>query len=110
MALFAAGREEVLNQKSINKRVIVMLRAMRRAGAHFQLHKGDWPRIVERWRLIKLRSVTVPVKNPPQDVSPVRWEMFTQVAKINVEAKTRLDPTANVSGEQTVHLPGVVLE
>lgn len=48
MALFAAGREEALNQKTINKRVIVMLQAMRRAGAHIQLHKGDWPRTVDK--------------------------------------------------------------
>lgn len=48
MALFVAGREESLNQKTINKRVIVMLQAMRRAGAHIQLHKGDWPRTVDK--------------------------------------------------------------
>jgi len=48
MALFAAGREESLNQKTINKRVIVMLQAMRRAGARIQLHKGDWPRTVDK--------------------------------------------------------------
>lgn len=33
MALFAASREEDLNLKTINKHVIVMLQAMRRAGA-----------------------------------------------------------------------------
>jgi integrase/recombinase XerD len=48
MTLFAAGRDEDLNQKTINKRVIVMLQAMRRAGAHIQLHKGDWPRTVDK--------------------------------------------------------------
>jgi integrase/recombinase XerD len=48
MALFAAGRDEDLNQKTINKRVIVMLQAMRRAGATIQLHKGDWPRTVDK--------------------------------------------------------------
>lgn len=48
MALFAAGREAGLNQKTINKRVIVMLQAMRRAGAHIQLQKGDWPRTVDK--------------------------------------------------------------
>jgi integrase len=48
MKLFAAGRDEDLNQKTINKRVIVMLQAMRRAGANIQLHKGDWPRTVDK--------------------------------------------------------------
>lgn len=48
MNLFAAGRREELNQKTINKRVIVMLQAMRRAGAQIQLHKGDWPKTVDK--------------------------------------------------------------
>ncbi len=48
MALFATGRSEDLNQKTINKRVIVMLQAMRRAGRTIQLHKGDWPRTVDK--------------------------------------------------------------
>lgn len=48
MKLFAAGRDEELNQKTINKRVIVMLQAIRRAGANIQLHKGDWPRTVDK--------------------------------------------------------------
>jgi hypothetical protein len=47
MALFAAGRSEELNQKTINKRVIVMLQAMRHAGASIQLRKGDWPRTTD---------------------------------------------------------------
>lgn len=48
MELFAAGRREELNQKTINKRVIVMLQAMRRSGAQIQLHKGDWPRTIDK--------------------------------------------------------------
>ena len=48
MALFAARRAEDLNQKTINKRVIVMPQAMLRAGAHIQLHKGDWPKTVDK--------------------------------------------------------------
>ena len=48
MNLFAAGRRENLNQKTINKRVIVMLQAMRRAGAQIQMHKGDWPKTVDK--------------------------------------------------------------
>jgi hypothetical protein len=48
MALFAAGREEDLNQKTINRRVIVMLSAMRGAGASIELRKSDWPKTIEK--------------------------------------------------------------
>lgn len=48
MTMFSAGREEGLNQKTINKRVIVMLAAMRGAGARIELRKGDWPKTVEK--------------------------------------------------------------
>jgi len=48
MGLFAAGREQGLNQKTINRRVIVMLTAMRGAGAQIQLRKGDSPKTVEK--------------------------------------------------------------
>ena len=41
MSLFAAGREEGLDQKTTNKRVVVMLTAMRGAGAQIKLRKGD---------------------------------------------------------------------
>lgn len=59
MKLFAAGRDEDLNQKSINKRVIVMLQAMRRAGANIQLHKGDWPRTIDkRVEIYELEELT----------------------------------------------------
>lgn len=48
MAMFAAGRAEGLNQKTINRRVIVMLSAMRGAGASIELRKGDWPKTIEK--------------------------------------------------------------
>jgi hypothetical protein len=48
MALFAAGRDGNLNQKTINKRVIVTLQAMRAAGASIDLRKGDWPKTTEK--------------------------------------------------------------
>jgi integrase/recombinase XerD len=48
IALFAVGRDEGLNQKTVNKRVIVMLQAMRGAGAVIELKKGDWPKTVEK--------------------------------------------------------------
>jgi integrase len=48
MAFFAAGRDENLNQKTINKRVVVTLQAMRAAGASIDLRKGDWPKTTEK--------------------------------------------------------------
>ncbi len=48
MALFGAGREEGLNQKTTNKRVVVMLQAMRGAGAEIKLRKGDWPKTADK--------------------------------------------------------------
>jgi site-specific recombinase XerD len=48
MALFSAGRLEGLNQKTINKRVVVMLQAMRGAGAEIKLRRGDWPKTAEK--------------------------------------------------------------
>lgn len=48
MVLFAAGREESLNQKTTNKRVVVMLQSMRGAGADIKLRKGDWPKTADK--------------------------------------------------------------
>ena len=48
MSLFAAGREERLDQKTTNKRVVVMLTAMRGAGAGIKLRKGDWPKTSDK--------------------------------------------------------------
>jgi integrase len=48
MTLFGAGRDEGLNQKTINKKVIVALQAMRGAGAVIDLKKGDWPKTTDK--------------------------------------------------------------
>ena len=53
MALFARGRkelfqEEPLNQKTINRRVIIMLHAMRSQGAVIVMKRGDWPKTIEK--------------------------------------------------------------
>lgn len=53
MALFAAGRTakvngEPLNQKTINRRVIIMLHAMRNQGAIITMAKGDWPKTMDK--------------------------------------------------------------
>jgi integrase/recombinase XerD len=45
--LMAMGREEGLNQKTINKRLIVTLMALRNAGATIEMKKGDWPKTTD---------------------------------------------------------------
>lgn len=47
IALFGAGRDEELNQKTINRRAMVALQSMRGAGARVELKKGDWPKTTE---------------------------------------------------------------
>lgn len=48
LGLFAAGREEKLNQKTINKRVTVALNMVRHHGHDIKLKKGDWPRTTDK--------------------------------------------------------------
>ncbi len=53
MRLFVQGRKELvdgkpLNQKTINRRVIIMLNAMRSQGASIEMKKGDWPKTIDK--------------------------------------------------------------
>jgi integrase len=48
LRVFGVGRDEKLNQKSINRRVMVGVMALRNAGAVIQLKKGDWPRTTDK--------------------------------------------------------------
>ncbi|QNI33988.1 site-specific integrase [Alloacidobacterium dinghuense] len=47
LKLLGAGREEDANQKTINRRAMVLLVALRNAGATIKLQKGDWPKTVD---------------------------------------------------------------
>jgi integrase len=47
LRVMARGREEGLNEKSINRRLIVALMALRNAGAEIRMKKGDWRKAVE---------------------------------------------------------------
>jgi integrase/recombinase XerD len=60
MALFANGRKELvdgrpLNQKTINRRVIIMLHAMRSQGTVIIMNKGDWPKTVGMYQTEELK-------------------------------------------------------
>lgn len=53
MRLFVVGRKEIVdgkprNQKTINRRVIIMLNAMRSQGAVIEMKKGDWPKTIDK--------------------------------------------------------------
>jgi integrase/recombinase XerD len=47
LRLMGIGRDEKLNQKTINKRLIVVLMALRNAGAEIKMKKGDWPKTTD---------------------------------------------------------------
>jgi len=48
LGLFAAGREEKLNQKTINKHVTVVLNMVRHHDHEIKLKKGDWPKTTDK--------------------------------------------------------------
>ena len=48
LGLFAAGREEGLNQKTINKRVTVVLNMVRHHDHDIKLKRGDWPKTTDK--------------------------------------------------------------
>ena len=48
LSLFAAGRKEELNQKTINKRVTVVLNMVRHHDHEIKLKKGDWPKTTDK--------------------------------------------------------------
>jgi integrase len=48
LGLFAAGRKEGLNQKTINKRVTVVLNMVRCPDHDIKLKRGDWPKTTEK--------------------------------------------------------------
>ena len=48
LGLFAAGRKEELNQKTINKRVTVVLNMVRHHDHDIKLKRGDWPKTTEK--------------------------------------------------------------
>jgi integrase/recombinase XerD len=47
LRLFGLARGLELNQKTINKRLIVLLMALRNRGSTLKLKKGDWPKTID---------------------------------------------------------------
>jgi site-specific recombinase XerC len=66
--LMGVGRDEELNQKTINKRLIVGLMAVRNAGVVLKLKKGDWPKTID-----KSLSIYGPEEIPAQMEAHIRY-------------------------------------
>lgn len=47
LRVMGQGREEDLDPKTINRKLIVALMALRNAGAVIEMKKGDWPKVTE---------------------------------------------------------------
>lgn len=47
LQVMGKGREENLDPKTINRKVVVALMALRNANAEIEMKKGDWPKITE---------------------------------------------------------------
>ena len=129
MEVFAVGRGEDLNQKTINKRVIVMLQAMRHAGANIQLRKGDWPRtidkrveIYEREEMNRFFKACTPEERlvfqiflcsgfRSRELSCLTWEDVNwEAGTLSVRARPEFGFTPKSYEERSVPIPHVLLE
>jgi integrase len=129
MRLFVQGRKEVvdgkpLNQKTINRRVIIMLNAMRSQGAVIEMKKGDWPKTVEKKieiyqpeELKRFFAVCDPDERlifqvflctgfREREVSTLAWSDFHwKEGKLGVSAKPDLGFTPKSYEERSVPVP-----
>jgi len=129
MRMFAEGREErlrgvPLNQKTINKRVIVMLNAMRSQGATIEMKRGDWPKTVEKKveiyqpeELNRFFAACTPEEKllfqiflctgfREREVATLAWsDIHWKEGKIGVSAKAELGFTPKSYEERTVPVP-----
>jgi len=111
MALFTAGREEGLNQKTINGRVMTMLGAMRQGGATtLKLNKGEWPKtadaeieIYEPEDMLKFFAACTPVEKlifrtfllsgfREKEIATLRWTDIPKTSHVVVQAKPGFTP------------------
>lgn len=129
MALFAQGRKELvdgrpLNQKTINRRVIIMLNAMRSQGAEIEMKKGDWPKTIDKkieiYQPEELKAFFAAC-NPDErlifqvflctgfrerEVATLTWsDIHWKEGKLGVSAKPDLGFTPKSYEERTVPVP-----
>jgi integrase/recombinase XerD len=129
MRLFVVGRKEIvdgkpLNQKTINRRVIIMLNAMRGQGAVIEMKKGDWPKTIEKkieiYQPEELKTFFAAC-NPDErlifqvflctgfrerEVATLTWsDIHWKEGKLGVSAKPDLGFTPKSYEERTVPVP-----
>ncbi len=129
MRLFVEGRKEYvdgkpLNQKTINRRVIIMLNAMRSQGAAIEMRKGDWPKTIDKkieiYQPEELKAFFAAC-NPEErlvfqvflctgfrerEVATLAWsDIHWKEGKLGVSAKPDLSFTPKSYEERTVPVP-----
>jgi integrase/recombinase XerD len=129
MRLFVVGRKEIvdgkpLNQKTINRRVIIMLNAMRGQGAVIEMKKGDWPKTIDKkieiYQPEELKAFFAAC-NPDErlifqvflctgfrerEVATLTWsDIHWKEGKLGVSAKPDLGFTPKSYEERTVPVP-----
>ncbi len=128
MQLFAAGREQGLNQKTINRRVTVMLQVVRNSGFDIKLRRGDWPRTAEKQievyspddlRLffascdadeLAIFQVFLCTGFRAEEVSSLGWrDIHYDTGKISVSAKPELGFTPKSYEVRNVEVPLALL-
>jgi integrase len=129
MRIFALGREErvkgnPINQKTINKRVIIMLNAMRSQGARIEMRRGDWPKTIEKRveiyqpeELSRFFRACLPEERTlfqvflctgfrEREVATLAWpDIHWKEGKIDVTAKLELGFTPKSYEERSVPVP-----
>lgn len=134
MRLFVEGRKEVvdgrpLNQKTINRRIIIMLNAMRSQGAVIEMKKGDWPKTVDKkieiYQPEELKTfldacdpeerlvfqVFLCTGFREREVATLAWsDIHWREGKLGVSAKPELGFTPKSYEERSVPVPMALIE
>jgi integrase len=129
MRLFIVGRKEIvdgkpLNQKTINRRVIIMLNAMRSQGAVIEMKKGDWPKTIDKkieiYQPEELKAFFAACNSEERlifqvflctgfrerEVATLAWsDIHWKEGKLGVSAKPDLGFTPKSYEERTVPVP-----
>jgi len=129
MRLFVVGRKEIvdgkpLNQKTINRRVIIMLNAMRSQGAVIEMKKGDWPKTIDKkieiYQPEELKAFFAACNSDERlifqvflctgfrerEVATLTWsDIHWKEGKLGVSAKPDLGFTPKSYEERTVPVP-----
>jgi hypothetical protein len=128
IALFSAGRDQELNQKTINRRAMVVLQAMRGAGARVELKKGDWPKttevpikVYEQEELRRFFAACEPTERLPfqvflctgfrsREVATLTWDDVNwKAGTLAVRAQPELGFTPKIYEKRSVPVPRALI-